>query len=170
MGSNPSYLLKSFLLYIVLPTCLLILHAMIFLFVYVADSFNRNFLENTATKVRLFLDRSSTIFSWLKFIVTFSWCYILLYIKWNWVNWRSCNCNLKTNGLYHGSGSSFNWHTIFSILHLWWLSYLYFAESFNRNFLENVFLPYMACLWCRAMPKRLRNIWQLFLFLLDEGI
>jgi hypothetical protein len=54
-----------------------ILHAMIFLFVYVAESFNRNFLENTVTKVRLFLDRSCSIFSWLKFIVTFSWFYIL---------------------------------------------------------------------------------------------
>ena len=56
-----------------------ILHAMMFLLDISVCSWiiQQEFPESTATKVRLFLDRSCSIFSWLKFIVVFSWFYIL---------------------------------------------------------------------------------------------
>ena len=55
-------------------------------------------------KVRLFLDRSCAIFSWLKCIVIFnisSADFQLMSAEWpwNWVHWRSRNCDVKTNGV-----------------------------------------------------------------------
>ena len=49
-------------------------------------------------KVCLFLDRSCTIFSWLNFMVMLYYDWLGLLWLQIWVNWRSRNCDVITNG------------------------------------------------------------------------
>ena len=61
------------------------------------------------SKDRLFLNRSCAIFSWLKFIVIFSWCYIKMTIK--LCQQKIAQLRFKSKRTLSGNHFDFDWNS-----------------------------------------------------------